>query len=97
MDLSDKLSMAVTDFCYAAGLGRTKVYQLIEAGEIRCFPCGRLRMIYIPSYLDYMRRQEEAEQANKASGKGNFFKASPNPPGRPRKARATESAPPAAE
>ena len=40
------------------GLGRSKTYELVLAGEIKSFLVGRRRLVSREALLDWVRRQE---------------------------------------
>ncbi|MDA1316365.1 MAG: excisionase [Acidobacteria bacterium] len=48
-------------FCKDYGLGRTKVYELIEAGEVESVHVGRRHLIVAESARGWLRRLQEAE------------------------------------
>jgi hypothetical protein len=60
MHLKDKITMRLRPFCAAVDLGPTKVYKLIEAGEIKSFTSGKARLVVVQSYLDYIDRQAQS-------------------------------------
>ena len=57
--LTNKITMRLRPFCAATGLGPTKVYELIAAGEIESFTAGKARLIVVQSYYDYINRQKQ--------------------------------------
>jgi len=57
--LTNKITMRLRPFCAATGLGPTKVYELIAAGEIESFTAGKARLIVVQSYFDYINRQKQ--------------------------------------
>jgi excisionase family DNA binding protein len=59
MNSPEYITMALTPFFRAAGIGRTKVYELIAAGEIKSVTVGKKRLIVVQSYLDFLARQAE--------------------------------------
>ena len=77
LDISNHITMPVPAFMAAAGIGRSKVYELIGAGEIQSVLVGRRRLVIVQSYGDYLERQSKAQSA----GVGRI--ASPNPRARP--------------
>jgi hypothetical protein len=52
----------VTEFLRRVGIGRTKLYQLLD-GEIESFLLDGKRMIVISSWLEYVARRQAAERA----------------------------------
>jgi hypothetical protein len=63
MNFRDCISMPLVPFCSATGLGRTTVYSLIAAEEIKSVTVGKRRLIIIQSYLDFLERQEKSAPA----------------------------------
>ena len=59
---SDEYSCGVTEFLRRVGIGRTKLYQLLD-GEIESFLLDGKRMVVIPSWLEYVARRQAAERA----------------------------------
>jgi len=59
----DEYSCGVTEFLRRVGFGRTKLYQLLDGGEIESFLLDGKRMILIASWLEYVARQQAAERA----------------------------------
>ena len=82
MESSDRITVTIPEFLKSSGVGRSKTYELIEAGEIKSVLVGRRRLIVVQSYLDYLARQMQQQ----AAGIGRI--ASPNP----RSRRSTASA-----
>ena len=59
----DEYSCGVTEFLRRVGIGRTKLYQLLDGGEIESFLLDGKRMIVIASWLEYVARRQAAERA----------------------------------
>ena len=59
----DEYSCGVTEFLRRVGIGRTKLYQLLDGGKIESFLLDGKRMILIASWLEYVARQQAAERA----------------------------------
>ena len=53
-----KVGLAIPEFCYATGLGRSKVYECMKEGLIRYVKAGR-RTIIIDSPADFLARLAE--------------------------------------
>lgn len=51
------ITMPVTQFCRASGLGLTKVYALINSGALQSVNIGRRRLIIVDSYRRLIERQ----------------------------------------
>ena len=47
----------IKEACNAAGLGRTKLYELIGGGALETTTIGRRRLVRIPSLLKLLNRQ----------------------------------------
>jgi hypothetical protein len=62
LGFGDEYSCGVTEFLRRVGIGRTKLYQLLD-GEIESFLLDGKRMIVIPSWLEYVARRQAAERA----------------------------------
>jgi hypothetical protein len=62
LGFGDEYSCGVTEFLRRVGIGRTKLYQLLD-GEIESFLLEGKRMILIASWLEYVSRRQAAERA----------------------------------
>jgi excisionase family DNA binding protein len=56
------LTAPITEFCAWSGLGRTKVYELLDSGEITSIKIGKRRLIVLDSYRQLVD-QKRAEAA----------------------------------
>ena len=56
-----KVLLTVPEICEATGLGRTKVYQLLQSGELRAVHVGKSVRI-LPAELERFVGQLQAEQ-----------------------------------
>jgi excisionase family DNA binding protein len=45
----------IAEACDAVGLGRTKLYELIGAGELDTITIGRRRLVRVPSLLKLLK------------------------------------------
>ncbi|OJW28793.1 MAG: hypothetical protein BGO51_15670 [Rhodospirillales bacterium 69-11] len=45
----------IKEACKAAGMGRTKFYELIKGGVIKITPVGRRRLVQVPSLLKFLK------------------------------------------
>ena len=63
LGFDNEYSCGVTEFLRRVGIGRTKLYQLLDGGEIESFLLDGKRMILIASWLEYVARQQAAERA----------------------------------
>ena len=55
--MSDRITSTLTQFTKRSGLGRTKVYDMINAGELESAKLGRTRVILEDSYLRLLARR----------------------------------------
>jgi len=53
----DRITSTLTQFVKRSGLGRTKVYDMINAGELESAKLGRTRVILEDSYLRLLARR----------------------------------------
>jgi excisionase family DNA binding protein len=52
----DRITSTVTQFVRRSGLGRTKVYEMLAAGELESAKLGRTRLVIEGSYLRLLER-----------------------------------------
>lgn len=45
----------IKEACKAAGMGRTKFYELIKGGELKTISVGRRRLVQVPSLLKFLK------------------------------------------
>jgi excisionase family DNA binding protein len=56
--ISDRvISAPINEFCALSGLGRTKVYEMLDGGELDSIKIGKRRLIIIDSYRKLIERQ----------------------------------------
>jgi excisionase family DNA binding protein len=56
--ISDRIiSAPINEFCALSGLGRTKVYEMLDGGELDSIKIGKRRLILIDSYRKLIERQ----------------------------------------
>lgn len=70
MPIPDIITIPVPEFCRISGIGHSRVYDLVNAGEIESVLIGRRRLIIVQSYRDYLDRLQS---------QGNALGRSPNP------------------
>ena len=59
--ISDRIiSAPINEFCVLSGLGRTKVYEMLDGGELDSIKVGKRRLILIDSYRQLIERQRAA-------------------------------------
>jgi excisionase family DNA binding protein len=51
----------VKEACQAAGLGRTKLYELIKRGTLQTSTVGRRRLVIVPSLLDAIKFRDSPD------------------------------------
>lgn len=54
MNIADRITCTVNEALEASGLGRTKFYELIEAGRIETIKLDRRRLIRVKSLLQLL-------------------------------------------
>src|SRR6266704_2383382 len=57
LNFRNSITMPVVPFLEASGMGRTKLYELLAAGELQSMTVGKKRLIVVQSYLDFCDRQ----------------------------------------
>jgi hypothetical protein len=62
VDTHQHITMTVANFCAVSDIGKTKLYELFDAGEIDYVLVGKRRLVVIQSYLDFLDRQAAAAQ-----------------------------------
>lgn len=58
--MSDKLLLPITEAAERLGVGRTKTYELLDAGELEAVHIGRRRLVAADSIEAYVRRLRDA-------------------------------------
>ncbi len=54
----ERVSCTIAEACEATGLGRTKLYMLMDAGVLTSITVGRRRLILMDSLLGVLRPDE---------------------------------------
>lgn len=49
----DKLFLTIAEVIASTGLGRTKLYEEINAGRLKAKKCGRRTLIHVDSYKEW--------------------------------------------
>lgn len=57
----------IREACRAAGMGRTKFYELINGGELKTISIGRRRLVQVPSLLKFLKIEVDDEALRDAS------------------------------
>jgi len=61
-DPSDRITATIPEFRRLSGIGRSRIYELLDAGEIESIYLGARRLILIDSYRRLIERQRQAGQ-----------------------------------
>jgi hypothetical protein len=64
MQTTNLITATVTQFRQLSGLGNTRVYELIAAGELATVAVGKRRLVIIASYHAMLERLLAAETAD---------------------------------
>ena len=59
--MEDKLLISVNDACASLDLGRTKLYELINAGELETVTVGDRRLVVCSSLQEFVERLRQPE------------------------------------
>jgi hypothetical protein len=79
IDPSDRITATIPEFRRLSGIGRSRIYELLDAGELESIHLGARRLIVIDSYRRLLARLQAAPKGGGA-------------PRRPRPADATRAA-----
>jgi hypothetical protein len=60
MEAADRITASIGEFCILSGLGRTKIYELLGAGELDSILIGKRRLVIVESYRRLIERQRAA-------------------------------------
>ncbi len=68
--ISDRIiTAAIGEFCILSGLGRSRIYELIAAGDLDSVTIGKRRLIVIESYRKLIeRRRAEGQKLPRPGG-----------------------------
>ena len=61
------ISTPIDVFCSISGLGRTKVYELLNSGALESVKVGKRRLILVDSYRRLIANQRAARTASDAA------------------------------
>jgi hypothetical protein len=56
------ITATIPEFRRISGISRSRIYELLEAGEIQSVHIGARRLVIIQSYLDLIERQRSKVQ-----------------------------------
>lgn len=65
----EQISTPIADFCRLSGLGRTKVYELIDSGQLQTVLFGRRRLVLLDSYRRLIATRLATQQPAPAAGR----------------------------
>ena len=54
---SRPLAVRIREACRLTGIGRSKLYELIAAGEIEIIKVGTITLVPVPSLTSFLRRK----------------------------------------
>jgi hypothetical protein len=54
------ITASIVNFCQMSDLGRSKVYELLDAGDLDSIKIGKRRLIVLDSYRKLIERQRDA-------------------------------------
>lgn len=59
----DPLSVDIANACRLTGLGRTKLYELIDSGAVQSVKVGKRRLVTVASIRSWLDQLAKAQQA----------------------------------
>jgi hypothetical protein len=59
-DTADRITATIPEFRRLSGIGRSRIYELLDAGEIESIYLGTRRLILIDSYRRLIERRRAA-------------------------------------
>jgi hypothetical protein len=63
-DAHDIITATIPEFRRISGISRSRIYQLLDAGELESIHVGARRLVLIRSYLDLIERgRSKAQEA----------------------------------
>ncbi|WNB87332.1 helix-turn-helix domain-containing protein [Cellulomonas sp. ATA003] len=60
IESDEKLLLTVVDAAHRLGIGRTLMYELLDAGEIASVHIGRLHKVPVEALQDFIERRRDA-------------------------------------
>jgi hypothetical protein len=61
LDPSDRITATIPEFRRLSGIGRSRIYELLNAGELESIHLGARRLIVIDSYRRLLTKLQAAE------------------------------------
>jgi len=65
-DTLDRITCTIQEFGRVSGIGRSRIYELLDAGELESVYIGSRRLIVIDSYRRLIERQRAAQARSDA-------------------------------
>jgi excisionase family DNA binding protein len=65
---AERLSCTIEEACQATGLGRTKLYEMMDAGHVQTTHVGKRRLVLVPSLVQLVGSQVEAPDHDPGAG-----------------------------
>lgn len=66
-DTADRITATIPEFRRLSGIGRSRIYELLDAGEIESIYLGTRRLILIDSYRRLIERRRAAPAKSRLS------------------------------
>jgi hypothetical protein len=63
-DTTDRITATIPEFRRLSGIGRSRIYQLLDGGELESVYIGSRRLILIDSYRKLIERQRDRRPAS---------------------------------
>jgi hypothetical protein len=60
--LDDRITTTIPEFRRLSGIGRSRIYELLDAGEIESIYLGTRRLILVDSYRRLIERKRQGAQ-----------------------------------
>ena len=68
LSVSDRLAVSPAEAARLVGIGRTKIYEAISAGELKSLKIGSRRLVAIEALRDWLRTHEVTSRLASPSG-----------------------------
>jgi hypothetical protein len=65
LEPSDRITATITEFRRLSGIGRSRIYELLDAGELESVHLGARRLIIVDSYRRLVARLQSAETTSR--------------------------------
>jgi hypothetical protein len=77
LDPSDRITATIPEFRRLSGIGRSRIYELLDAGELDSIYVGARRLIVIDSYRRLLARLQAAQKDRTSRGRRGASEAPP--------------------